>query len=62
MILPRVKSYVDNSIVLVVKSDSGIEKKADFFRTQVFPMNKAGLRFYERNGFSVKMITIEAPL
>ena len=40
----------------------GIEKGADFFRTQVFPMNKAGLRFYERNGFSVKMITIEAPL
>ena len=40
----------------------GLEKRADFFRTQVFPMNKAGLRFYERNGFSVKMITIEAPL
>lgn len=40
----------------------GIEKRADFFRTQVFPMNKAGLRFYERNGFSIKMITIEAPL
>lgn len=40
----------------------GLEKGADFFRTQVFPMNKAGLRFYERNGFSVKMITIEAPL
>ena len=40
----------------------GIEKGADFFRTQVFPMNKAGLRFYERNGFSIKMITIEAPL
>ena len=40
----------------------GIECKADFFRTQVFPMNKAGLRFYERNGFSVKMLTIECPL
>ena len=40
----------------------GTEKGADFFRTQVFPMNKAGLRFYERNGFSIKMITIEAPL
>ena len=40
----------------------GTEKRADFFRTQVFPMNKAGLRFYERNGFSIKMITIEAPL
>ena len=40
----------------------GTEKGADFFRTQVFPMNKAGLRFYERNGFSIKMITIEVPL
>ena len=40
----------------------GTEKGADFFRTQVFPINKAGLRFYERNGFSIKMITIEAPL
>ena len=40
----------------------GTEKGADFFRTQVIPMNKAGLRFYERNGFSIKMITIEAPL
>ena len=40
----------------------GTEKGADFFRTQVFPLNKAGLRFYERNGFSIKMITIEAPL
>ena len=40
----------------------GTEKGADFFRTQVFPMNKAGVRFYERNGFSIKMITIEAPL
>ncbi len=40
----------------------GTEEGADFFRTQVFPMNKAGLRFYERNGFSIKMITIEAPL
>ncbi|MBP5328432.1 MAG: GNAT family N-acetyltransferase [Spirochaetaceae bacterium] len=40
----------------------GIEKGADFFRTQVFPGNVAGLRFYERNGFSTKMITIESPL
>ncbi|MBP5157893.1 MAG: GNAT family N-acetyltransferase [Treponema sp.] len=40
----------------------GREMGADFFRTQVFPMNKAGLRFYERNGFSQKMITIECPL
>ena len=40
----------------------GRENKVDFFRTQVFPMNKAGLRFYERNGFKQTMITIECPL
>ena len=40
----------------------GIEKGAVFFRTQVFPGNAAGLRFYERNNFSTKMITIECPL
>ena len=39
----------------------GKEKGADFFRTQVFPQNTDGLRFYERNGFSEKMITIECP-
>ena len=40
----------------------GRENGVDFFRTQVFPMNKAGLRFYERNGFKQTMITIECPL
>ncbi|MBO4701748.1 MAG: GNAT family N-acetyltransferase [Lachnospiraceae bacterium] len=39
----------------------GKEKGDDFFRTQVFPQNTDGLRFYERNGFSEKMITIECP-
>ena len=39
----------------------GKENGADFFRTQVFPQNTDGLRFYERNGFSEKMITIECP-
>ncbi len=40
----------------------GIESGADFLRTQVFPMNRDGLRFYMRNGFSETMITIECPL
>ena len=39
----------------------GKENGADFFRTQVFPQNTDGLRFYERNGFSEKMLTIECP-
>lgn len=32
---------------------------ADFIRTQVFPRNVDGLRFYERNGFCEMMKTIE---
>lgn len=35
---------------------------AEFLRTQVFPQNEDGMRFYEKNGFSLKMLTIECPL
>lgn len=40
----------------------GRENGADFFRTQVFPGNTDGLRFYKRNGFTETMITIESEL
>ncbi len=40
----------------------GRQNNADFVRTQVFPLNKDGLRFYQRNGFSITMLTIEAPM
>lgn len=40
----------------------GRDMGAEFIRTQVFPMNEAGMRFYIRNGFSKTMITIECPL
>ena len=39
--------------------DYGKEHKADFIRTQVFPGNVDGMRFYERNGFCEMMKTIE---
>ena len=39
--------------------DYGKEHKVDFIRTQVFPGNVDGMRFYERNGFREMMITIE---
>lgn len=35
---------------------------ADFMRTQVFPQNIRGMQFYERQGFSEKMKTIETYL
>lgn len=40
----------------------GKEKGADFMRTQVFPENVRGMKFYERVGFSDKMKTIETYL
>ena len=40
----------------------GRDNGAEFVRTQVFPMNTDGLRFYHKNGFTEKMITIECPL
>ena len=39
--------------------DYGKERGADFMRTQVFPQNTRGMKFYERAGFSEKMKTIE---
>lgn len=39
--------------------DYGKEHGVDFIRTQVFPGNVDGMRFYERNGFSEMMKTIE---
>ena len=37
----------------------GKDKGADFMRTQVFPQNIRGMKFYERAGFTEKMKTIE---
>ena len=42
--------------------DHGINKGADFMRTQVFPENVRGMKFYEKAGFSEKMKTIETYL
>lgn len=40
----------------------GAEHGAVFVRTQVFPQNCDGLRFYEKNGFAETMKTVECPL
>ena len=40
----------------------GAANGADFIRTQVFPQNTDGLRFYERCGFREMMKTIECEL
>ncbi|MBP5492286.1 MAG: GNAT family N-acetyltransferase [Clostridiales bacterium] len=50
------------SMFMEKAKEYGRENGADFFRTQVFPGNTDGLRFYKRNGFTETMITIESPL
>ncbi|MCR5122756.1 MAG: GNAT family N-acetyltransferase [Ruminococcus sp.] len=50
------------TLLLNAAKEYGREKGAEFFRTQVFPLNEDGLRFYRRNGFEVTMLTIECPL
>ena len=47
------------SVLIRAAKDYGKEHKVDFRRTQVFPGNIDGMRFYERNGFSEMMKTIE---
>ena len=47
------------SVLMRAAKDYGKEKGADFIRTQVFPGNVDGMRFYERNGFCEMMKTIE---
>ena len=53
--------YVIDSYYGVIRAakDYGKERKVDFIRTQVFPGNVDGMRFYERNGFCEMMKTIE---
>lgn len=45
--------------LMEASKEYGIMRGADFIRTQVFPQNTAGIRFYERNGFREMMKTIE---
>ena len=47
------------SVLIRAAKDYGKEHKVDFIRTQVFPENVDGMRFYERNGFCEMMKTIE---
>ncbi len=62
VVTSSLRSKGTGTMLLNASKEYGREKGAEFFRTQVFPMNKDGMRFYERNGFSTKMITIECDL
>ena len=69
---PQTTVYMQDLCVSPNKRNGGIGTKlvkeakaygkahdADFIRTQVFPGNVDGMRFYERNGFCEMMKTIE---
>lgn len=62
VVTKKLRSRGTGTLLLNAAKQYGKKKGADFFRTQVFPQNKDGMRFYERNGFSLKMLTIECDL
>ena len=47
------------TVLMEASKAYGKARGADFIRTQVFPQNTDGIRFYERNGFREMMKTIE---
>ena len=72
---PEINVYIQDMVVsekcrnkgigtqlMETAKEYGRKNGASFVRTQVFPMNEDGLRFYRRNGFAETMITIECPL
>ncbi len=45
--------------LMEASKEYGKEHGTEFIRTQVFPQNEDAIRFYERNGFTEMMKTIE---
>ncbi len=58
----KYRSKGTGTLLMGAVKQYGRDHGAFFVRTQVFPMNEDGLRFYRRNGFAETMITIECPL
>lgn len=50
------------TLLIDASKEYGKRRGADFIRTEVFPKNVDGMRFYERNGFAEMMKTIECQL
>lgn len=61
-VLPTERNKGIGTLLLNACKKYGKERGADFIRTQVFPQNADGMRFYERNGFCEMMKTVESPL
>lgn len=50
------------TLLINASKEYGKRRGADFIRTEVFPQNTDGMRFYEKNGFCEMMKTIECQL
>ena len=61
-VLESKRSKGIGTLLINASKEYGKRKGADFIRTQVFPQNIDGIRFYERNGFCEMMKTIESQL
>lgn len=58
-VITEMRSQGIGSQLMKASKEYGIALGADFVRTQVFPQNISGMRFYEKNGFCEMMKTIE---
>lgn len=58
----KYRSKGTGTLLMGAVKQYGRDHGASFVRTQVFPKNEDGLRFYRRNGFEVTMLTVEVPL
>ena len=61
-VLESRRSQGIGTLLIEASKRYGKEHGVDFIRTQVFPQNIDGMRFYEKNGFREMMKTIESSL
>ena len=61
-VLESRRSQGIGTLLMEASKRYGKEHGVDFIRTQVFPHNIDGMRFYEKNGFREMMKTIESSL
>ena len=61
-VLESSRSQGIGTLLMEASKRYGKEHGVDFIRTQVFPQNIDGMRFYEKNGFREMMKTIESSL
>ena len=61
-VLESRRSQGIGTLLMEASKRYGKEHGVDFIRTQVFPQNIDGMRFYEKNGFREMIKTIESSL